>query len=201
MYWMWSRGPRSRRPRAARRCPGRASGARCTRSAACRRSRSGGRCRGRRSARPGGAPASTMANVRPAWPMTLVLALSKSMPWTLRPASGSPSAAAHRRRAHPPVAVPLGLAVAQPDAVHHPVADEPVVASPGPRRRPGSARCAGSGPSSSAGSVPMTGRSKAVTSSCDRGVVALEVAVAGLGDRHGSSRRRWGFVTALLNEL
>ena len=40
---------------------------------------------------------------------------------------GSPSALRRLRSAHPAVAVPLGLAVADADAVHHAVADEPVV--------------------------------------------------------------------------
>ena len=42
-------------------------------------------------------------------------------------ARGSPSARGGVRAAHPAVAVPLGLAVAEPHAVHHAVADEPVV--------------------------------------------------------------------------
>ena len=57
--------------------------------------------------------------------------------------------------AHVAVAVPLGLAVAEADAVHHAVADEPVV---GGRvgRRPGSGRCAGSGRRARPGACPVT---------------------------------------------
>ena len=67
-----------------------------------------------------------MANVRPASPMTLVLAVvhaAVALPRRRRLAERLADA----RRAHPAVAVPLGPAVAQADAVDHAVAGEPVV--------------------------------------------------------------------------
>ena len=69
---------------------------------------------------------SISARVLPACPITLVLAPMRERPecagrWLFA------QRLARLRSAHPAVAVPLGLAVADADAVHHAVAHEPVV--------------------------------------------------------------------------
>ena len=83
--------------RAARRCPGRGAGGRCSPagpgcSAGCRRSRTGRRCRARGSARTAAAPPRPAPGSGRACTSTLVLAAKSSPPGV--PRTGSPSASA-----------------------------------------------------------------------------------------------------------
>ena len=93
----------------------------------------------------GSPPASTIASVRPAWPMTLVFAVPSPMPWRGPGVVGqpfvavTPSSRTNRLRYH------SARPSADADAVHHPGAREPVVASADPAVRPGSARCGATG--------------------------------------------------------
>ena len=106
-----------------------------------RRSRRSRSCRARATARRAGGPpraprSARRGRGRGCSPRSPSGPTSRRGPWP-------PARCVQLGRAHPPVAVPLGPPAVEADAVDHAVAEEPV------RRRsarPGSARCAGSGP-------------------------------------------------------
>ncbi len=125
---------------------GPASGGRCSRRAACRRSRRRRSSRVRRSARRAGRRPRRWRRCGPACTMTLVLAGKSQPAWTGAPGRGClAERLGHVGGADEPVAVPLGLAVAQPDAVDHARCRGTSGGGPGRPGPPGWARCAGSG--------------------------------------------------------